>query len=143
MTSVIPLAYRYLSPQHDATPLRQSGSRYDRVLCNLVRKLTRRQLPAAAALGEISENRANSPHSQLQLSKLFIVSAHLERYSTYLFKNCQLNSGSPYRAEKDGGIWRLVFNTLQQGDDATEEVVASVQGILCKNGLPPFLDQIG
>lgn len=49
--------------------------------------------------------------------------------------------GSPYRAEKDGGIWRLVFNTDQH--DATEEVVTSVQGILCKNGLPPFLDQIG
>ena len=144
MTQTTPIPpLRYLPPQHDATSLRQSRSRYDRVLRNPVRRLTRRQRPAAAALGEISENRANSPHSQLQLSKLFVVSAHLERYSTYLLTNCQLDSGSPYRAEKDGGIWRLVFNTLQHCDDATEEVVASVQGILCKNGLPPFLDQIG
>jgi hypothetical protein len=50
---------------------------------------------------------------------------------------------SPYRAEKDGGIWRLVFNTDQDDHEASEEVVTSIQGILCKNGLPPFLDQIG
>jgi hypothetical protein len=48
--------------------------------------------------------------------------------------------GNLYRAEKDGGIWRLVFNT---GTIDSEEVVASVQGILSKNGLPPFLEQIG
>jgi len=49
--------------------------------------------------------------------------------------------GNLYRAEKDEAIWRLVFNTPPQV--ATEEVVVSVQGILCQNGLAPFLSQIG
>jgi hypothetical protein len=46
----------------------------------------------------------------------------------------------PYRVEKDGGIWRMV---LYDGPDGPEEVVASLQGILSKNGLPPFLENIG
>lgn len=49
--------------------------------------------------------------------------------------------GNHYRAEKDGAIWRLVYNTPPQS--ATEEVVASVQGILSNNDLPPFMKQIG
>ena len=53
---------------------------------------------------------------------------------------CQME-GTPYCTEKDGGIWHLVFNAHQH--EATEEVVASLQGILCKNRLPLFLDQIG
>jgi hypothetical protein len=40
---------------------------------------------------------------------------------------------------KDGAIWRLVFNTEEDG---MEEVVASVQGILCRADLPPFNDKI-
>lgn len=47
----------------------------------------------------------------------------------------------PYRVEKDGGIWRMVYDTSTP--DGSEEVVASIQGILSKNGLPPFLDHIG
>jgi hypothetical protein len=51
----------------------------------------------------------------------------------------------PYHVEKDGGIWRLVYDTgsTPDSDDGPEEVVASLQGILSKNGLPPFLDNIG
>jgi hypothetical protein len=64
--------------------------------------------------------------------------------NTFNAYNSPQTEGSPYRAEKDGGIWRLVFNnTYEQPESATEEVVASVQGILCKKRLPPFLDQIG
>jgi hypothetical protein len=56
--------------------------------------------------------------------------------------------GIPYRAKKDGGIWRLVFNNISvqpasASESATEEVIMSIQGILCKKGLPLFLDQIG
>ena len=46
---------------------------------------------------------------------------------------------SPYRVIKDGAIWRLAFNTEEDG---IEEVVASVQGILCRAELPPFDDKI-
>ena len=70
---------------------------------------------------------------------MFLVSAHLQTVA-YLLTICQTD-GTPCRAEKDGGIWRLVFNADQH--EAAEEVVVSVQGILIKNGLPPFLDQIG
>jgi len=49
--------------------------------------------------------------------------------------------GNYYRVKKDGGIWQLVFNTPSH--TPMEEVVVSVQGILLKNGLPPFLSQIG
>lgn len=47
-----------------------------------------------------------------------------------------------YRVEKDGGIWRMVYDAGSTSD-APEEVVASLQGILSKNGLPPFLDNVG
>jgi hypothetical protein len=40
---------------------------------------------------------------------------------------------------KDGAIWRLVFNTEEV---AMEEVVTSIQGILCRAELPPFDDKI-
>ena len=40
---------------------------------------------------------------------------------------------------RDGAIWRLVFNTEEV---AMEEVVAGVQGILCRVELPPFDDKI-
>jgi len=41
---------------------------------------------------------------------------------------------------KDGAIWRLVYNAGDQ--EGMEEVVASVQGILCRADLPPFNDKI-
>jgi len=47
----------------------------------------------------------------------------------------------PYRIEKDGGIWRMVYDASTS--DGSEEVVTSIQGILSKNGLPPFMDNIG
>jgi len=59
---------------------------------------------------------------------------------TYAYNPLQIE-GNQYRAEKDGVIWRLVYDTPP--NTATEEVVTSIQGILCKNGLPPFLSQIG
>jgi hypothetical protein len=40
---------------------------------------------------------------------------------------------------RDRAIWRLVFNTE---DIAMEEVVAGVQGILCRVELPPFDNKI-
>ena len=46
-----------------------------------------------------------------------------------------------HRVEKDGGIWRMVYDTSTS--EGSEEVVVGVQGILSKNGLPPFLDYIG
>jgi hypothetical protein len=50
----------------------------------------------------------------------------------------------PYRVEKDGGIWRMVYDAVSTSDGpGPEEVVASLQGILSKNGLPPFLENIG
>lgn len=42
---------------------------------------------AAATLGAITENRTNSPHSQLQLAKLFVVSMHLKQYQYHLPRN--------------------------------------------------------
>ena len=51
------------------------------------------------------------------------------------------NDRMPYRVEKDGGIWRMVYDASTS--DGYEEVVASVQGILSKIGLPPFLDNLG
>ena len=47
----------------------------------------------------------------------------------------------PYRVEKDGGIWCMVYDTSTS--EGSEEVVAGVQGVLSKNRLPPFLDYIG
>ena len=97
-----------------------------------------------AALSTFSETRANSPHSQLQVAKMFEVSKYLIPARPNTYDSPQTEGTSPYRAERDRGIWRLVFNnTSEQTENATEEVVSSVQGILCKNGLPPFLDQIG
>ena len=41
-------------------------------------------------------------------------------------------------------VWHMVYYEAFTGtSDGFEEVVASVQGILSKNGLPPFLDKIG
>jgi hypothetical protein len=51
---------------------------------------------------------------------------------TYL----NIQADPTYRAEKFGGIWRLINRREESGDD--EEVVASFQGILCKIDLPPF-----
>ena len=48
----------------------------------------------------------------------------------------------PYRVEKDGGIWCLVYDAGSTSN-GPEELVVSFQGILSKNGLPPFLDNIG
>jgi len=59
-------------------------------------------------------------------------------YRTYVSTQ---TGGKDYRVEKDGGIWRLVFNSA--GHSETEEVVASVQEILCKKDLPPILKEIG
>jgi hypothetical protein len=63
-----------------------------------------------------------------------------EQLASHFYDSHQIEDNN-YRAEKDGGIWRLVFNTPLH--TTMEEVVVSVQGILCKNGLPPFLSQIG
>lgn len=41
-----------------------------------------------------------------------------------------------YRAERVGGVWRLVNKPEGSPDD--EEVVASFQGILYKIDMPPF-----
>ena len=51
------------------------------------------------------------------------------------------NDTMPYRVEKDGGIWHMVYDTSTL--DRSNEVVASVQGILSKIRLPPFFDNIG
>ena len=45
-----------------------------------------------------------------------------------------------YRGIKDGPIRRLVYSTDDQG--GMEEVVTSMQGILCKAELPPFNDKM-
>ena len=60
----------------------------------------------------------------------------------YLLSECSYTkqeAKTPYRVVKDGPIWRLVFNAVEEG---MEEVVASVQGILCRAELPPFEDKI-
>lgn len=51
------------------------------------------------------------------------------------------NDTMPFCVEKDGGVWRMVYDASTS--DGSEEVVASVQGILSKIGLPPFLDNMG
>jgi hypothetical protein len=45
-----------------------------------------------------------------------------------------------YRGVRDGAIWRLAYSIDDQG--GVEEVVTSIQGILCKADLPPFKDKI-
>ena len=45
-----------------------------------------------------------------------------------------------YRGAKDGAIWRLAYSIDDQG--GMEEVVTSMQGILCKAELPPFNDKM-
>jgi len=59
-------------------------------------------------------------------------------YHTYVSTQ---TGGKDYCIEKDGGIWRLVFNSPEHSE--TEEVVASIQGILCKKDLPPIPKEIG
>ena len=61
--------------------LRQVWSRYDALYSVIGRLMQRRRL-AALALGAISEQRANSPHSQLQLAKMFEVSTPFNQYPT-------------------------------------------------------------
>jgi hypothetical protein len=46
-----------------------------------------------------------------------------------------------YRAERVGGVWRLVTRpegTRPEGTPDDEEVVVSFQGILIKMDMPPF-----
>lgn len=45
-----------------------------------------------------------------------------------------------YRGVRDGPIWRLAYSIDNQG--GVEEVVTSMQGILCKADLPPFNEKI-
>ena len=40
--------------------------------------------------------------------------------------------------EKDGSIWHMIYDASTSDGMGSEEVVASIQGILSKNGLPPF-----
>jgi hypothetical protein len=57
-------------------------------------------------------------------------------YPTYISPP---TTAKDYRVEKDGGIWRLVFNS--PGHSETEEVVTSVQEILCRKDLPPITER--
>jgi hypothetical protein len=41
-----------------------------------------------------------------------------------------------YRADKVGGVWRLL--SRPEGNIDNEEVVVSFQGIICKTDMPPF-----
>ncbi len=41
-----------------------------------------------------------------------------------------------------GGMPRLWRLTKSDGADGIEEVVASIQGIMCKKDLPPFVERI-
>jgi len=40
--------------------------------------------------------------------------------------------------EQEGAIWRLI---RKDGEEMSEEVVTSFQGILCKKDLPPFTEK--
>ena len=42
-----------------------------------------------------------------------------------------------YIAKQDGAIWRLVHKTDDSEASADEEVVVSLQGILCKKDIAP------
>lgn len=54
-----------------------------------------------------------------------------------------------YEAIKEGAVWRLVHTQSSPGGStgenatSTQEVVASLQGIICKKDLPPFVEKIG
>ena len=50
---------------------------------------------------------------------------------------------SSYAAVCVGAVWRLVYSQAT-GEDvhAPEEVVASLQGIICSSDLPPFRERI-
>ena len=51
-----------------------------------------------------------------------------------------MQKGAIYRGVRDGAIWRLAYSIDDQG--GVEEVVTSMQGILCKADLPPFNEKI-
>jgi hypothetical protein len=50
---------------------------------------------------------------------------------------------SSYSAVQVGAIWRLVYSPAAgENMNAPEEVVASLQGIICSADLPPFRERI-
>ena len=70
------------------------------------------------ALNTIREECENNKHGILPLAKMF-----------------EPANDKIYRGVKDGAIWRLVF---KDEHGMLEEVITSIQGILCKAELPPF-----
>ena len=51
-----------------------------------------------------------------------------------------MQSAAIYWGVRDGVIWRLAYSIDNQG--GMEEVMTSMQGILCKADLPPFNKKI-
>ena len=64
-----------------------------------------------------------------------------KRYNHFWFKHSRsMQNTTVYRGVRDGAIWRLAYSIDNQSE--MEEVVTSIQGILCKADLPPFNDKI-
>lgn len=47
-----------------------------------------------------------------------------------------------YTAVQAGAVWRLVYSQIAEDAPGPEEVVASLQGIVCNADLPPFREHI-
>jgi hypothetical protein len=60
-------------------------------------------------------------------------------YYTILKGNMHRNS---YTAVQAGAVWRLVYSQIAEDAPGPEEVVASLQGIVCNADLPPFREHI-
>lgn len=69
-------------------------------------------------LEDLALERHNSPHSETQLSRMISIA-------------------SRYEAVQNGNNWILVHK------NSNEEVVASFQGIIYKQDLPPFNERLG
>jgi hypothetical protein len=67
--------------------------------------------------------RLNCPYSGVQLSGIASVTASYEVIQT-------------------GNVWRLVHK-VTEAETFKEEVVALIQGIICKRDLPPFTERLG
>jgi hypothetical protein len=51
-----------------------------------------------------------------------------------------MQNAAIYQGVRDGVIWRLAYSIDNQGE--MEEVIMSIQEILCKADLPPFNKKI-
>ena len=51
-----------------------------------------------------------------------------------------MQNATIYRGVRDGAIWRLAYSIDNQG--GVEEVIMTIQGILCKADLPPFNEKM-